>query len=162
MLDILPRWLRWSLGGLLVLVALGGIMIRTADHDPALWHVDPLTTERTGRPNDAFVAADGIAKAETDRLLPPLSAAPEEIVARLAEIALTEPRTEVVAGAPGEAHMTFVQRSALFGFPDYVSARAVAVDNGSALAIWSRSRYGYSDMGVNAARLERWLSALTR
>jgi len=47
----------------------------------------------------------------------------------------------------------------MFGWPDYISVRAVAVEGGAALAVWSRSRYGYSDMGVNRARVGRWLAA---
>jgi hypothetical protein len=34
----------------------GVIYIRTVGHDPALWHVDPVVAERSGRPNDAVAA----------------------------------------------------------------------------------------------------------
>lgn len=136
-------------------------MIRTADHDPARWHVDPLTAERSARPNDAIAASPGIASAEATRPLGIFDAAPDILLARLRDIALAEPRTAVVDGSAEAGHMTFVQRSALFGFPDYVSAKATPMAEGTGLAVWSRSRYGYSDMGVNAARLERWLAALS-
>ncbi|MFD1808937.1 DUF1499 domain-containing protein [Gemmobacter lanyuensis] len=29
------------------------------------------------------------------------------------------------------------------------------------MRLWSRARFGYSDFGVNRARAERWLAALT-
>lgn len=46
-------------------------------------------------------------------------------------------------------------------FPDLVTIRplAVAADR-STVAIYSRSLYGHSDFGVNAARVRSWLDAL--
>jgi uncharacterized protein (DUF1499 family) len=35
-------------------------------------------------------------------------------------------------------------------------------DSRSTLAIYSRSQLGRSDLGVNLARIERWLDKLTR
>ncbi len=60
-----------------------------------------------------------------------------------------------------------MQRSRVFGFPDYLTVKAVAVDSnagegGAGLIIWSRARYGRSDFGVNQARVEAWLAALDR
>ena len=74
--------------------------------------------------------------------------------------ALAEPRTTRIAGDPADGFATYVQRSALWGFPDIVSARAVADADGARLALWSRSRFGYSDLGVNAARVARWRAAV--
>lgn len=159
-LDLVPGWLRFALGAGLVLLALGGIMIRTAAHDPAVWHVDPFTAERTGKPNDAVAGPPPLLAAPADIVLDPVSGEAAALIARLHAVALGEPRVEVVAGGPEALHVTYVQRSALFGFPDYVSVRVEATDDGAALALWSRSRYGYSDMGVNRARLERWLAAI--
>jgi len=54
-----------------------------------------------------------------------------------------------------------VQRSALFRFPDTVSIEVIPLgDSRSTLAIYSRSTYGYSDLGVNRKRIERWLARL--
>ena len=53
----------------------------------------------------------------------------------------------------------FVVRSALFGFPDYVSVKFLDVKGGkSTLAIYSRSVYGRSDLGVNRARTLAWMA----
>ncbi|MEM9146065.1 MAG: DUF1499 domain-containing protein [Pseudomonadota bacterium] len=153
--DVVPRWLRWGLGALLVLIALGGLMIRAAPHDPERWHVDPFLAERTGRPNDALVASRGATAAPPDRVIESASDDVAEAVARLHAMAVVERRVEVVAGDPEVLHVTYVQRSALFGFPDYITVKADA--EARAIAIWSRARYGYSDMGVNGARLARWL-----
>ena len=46
-------------------------------------------------------------------------------------------------------------------FPDLVTIRPVPVGaGGSAVAIYSRSLYGHSDFGVNAACVRSWLGAL--
>jgi uncharacterized protein (DUF1499 family) len=46
-------------------------------------------------------------------------------------------------------------------FPDYITLRTVDLGDGvSGIAVWSRSRYGYSDLGVNRERVEKLLAAL--
>jgi uncharacterized protein (DUF1499 family) len=50
------------------------------------------------------------------------------------------------------------QRSRLFGFPDRIDVEVVPDGEHSAmLAIYSRSRYGYYDLGANRRRVEEWL-----
>ena len=148
-----------------VAVLLGGVAVtavamRLLPDDPAIWHVDPLAAARTGAPNDYLVAPAGAAAAEPDRVSDTYAIPPAELMARLDAVALAEPRTDRIAGGPGELSATYVQRSRLFGFPDYVSVRAVEAPGGSTLAVWSRSRFGHSDLGVNRARVVRWLAAL--
>ena len=59
-----------------------------------------------------------------------------------------------------EGRITYITRSAAFGFPDYTTVEAVTAEDGTRLAIYARLRFGQSDMGVNQARVEEWLSAL--
>jgi len=33
-------------------------------------------------------------------------------------------------------------------------------DGNTSIAVYSRSRYGYADLGVNQARVERWVKTL--
>jgi uncharacterized protein (DUF1499 family) len=59
--------------------------------------------------------------------------------------------------------LSLVQRSAFLRFPDYIDVSILPVGgNGdsSTIAIYSRSRFGYSDMGVNQRRVEEWMTAL--
>ena len=75
-----------------------------------------------------------------------------------------EPRLEVVNAAPDAAQWEFVQRSQIFRFADDIViefAPADGVENGTKLSIFSASRVGYSDMGVNKARVTRWLDKLS-
>jgi hypothetical protein len=136
---------------LLLVVLAAGAWVRLAPDDAARWHVDPAVAESTGRPNERLLRG-----AEA----PLLAEAPEALMARLDAAAMAEPRVSRLAGDPGAGFVTYVQRSALWGFPDYVSVRAAPEDGGARLLVWSRSRYGHSDLGVNAARVDRWLAAL--
>ena len=77
-------------------------------------------------------------------------------LARLAEVAEASPRVRLLAGSVDEGRMTWVVRSAFWGFPDYVTAEA----GPGGLRVWSRLRFGRSDLGVNQARLENWLARL--
>lgn len=144
----------WALRIALAL-ALGGAgfagWVRLAPSDPARWHVDPLTAPDPVRPNFARVAPG-----EAVFALPPAV-----LAARVEALALGWPRTRRLAGAPAEGWMTYVTRSALWGFPDYTSVRVLpAGDGGASLVALARARFGHSDLGVNRARLDGWLAAL--
>ena len=139
-------------GGLLIVGA--ALYVRTTAMDPRVWHVDPDLGERTGRPNDILVAVDG------DRPSPVIAAPPAEVAKRLDGIALSDPKTERIAGSPEEGWVTYVQRSDLMGYPDAISVKVSPTEGGSRVSIWSRSRFGYRDFGVNRARVDRWLAEL--
>jgi uncharacterized protein (DUF1499 family) len=132
----------------------GGLMFRAAEMPAETWHADPEAPgATTGKPNEYRIAPGG----DVEPLI--LPEPPAEVADRLSRAALAEPRTELIAGRVAEGRMTFVQRSRLMGFPDAVSVKVAPEGAGSRLTIWSRSRYGHSDLGVNRARVERWLAA---
>lgn len=142
--------------GILVLVlavaaVAGGVYFRRAADDPARWHVDPLTAVKPDSPNAALIRPEG---GDAAARVYPVS--PAELAAALDAAAMAEPRTTRIAGEPQSLWMTYVQRSALWGFPDYISVKVLPAEGGATWAAFSRARYGYSDMGVNAARLARW------
>ncbi len=64
-----------------------------------------------------------------------------------------------IDAAPGRRH--YQQRTRLMRFPDRVTVEFLAPDPAtSSLAIYSRSKYGYSDRGVNEARVRRLVDEL--
>jgi uncharacterized protein (DUF1499 family) len=154
------RWIGWFAGLLVVLGLVGLMFVRSAGHDPARWHVDPADAMRTGKPNDALAAPAGTTRVEADIVLPFVTRPSAELLAALDAVVRAEPRVEVLAGDVGTGNITYVQRSAVIGFPDYISVSAVETSAGSSLILWSRSRYGHYDFGVNRARLERWLGGV--
>ncbi len=123
--------------------------------------VDFASLARTSAPHDALACPEGLCAAKADFRT--------EIVARpaseMAELAIrtigAEARTELVAKSDDGLRLVFVQRSRLFRFPDTVNIAIVPIDDGhSAVAIYSRSNYGYGDLGVNRARVEEWAAKL--
>jgi hypothetical protein len=130
------------LGVLILLVAANfAAWVRFAPSDPARWHVAPEVTgdeDLTG----------GVKRR--------VAGAGPEALRRFDAIARATPRTQVLAGSVAEGMVTYVTRSALWGFPDYTTV----AQEGDYLMIHGRLRFGTSDMGVNRARVDRWIAAL--
>lgn len=141
------------IAGLLVLIVVGfGLYVRLAPSDPARWHVAPPPAA-TSECN--VEQGKGDARATCVR-----PGAPAALLSRLDEIAMATPRTTRFAGSPDEGRITWITRSSLWGFPDYITAEATPASAGTTLTLHARLRFGSSDMGVNAARLRDWLSRL--
>ena len=155
----LGRWLAAAV----MLAALAGYgVINTSSHEPARWHVDPATAPPGEYPNQYLAAPHGATAAAADAETRLYAETPRALLARFDAIAQAQPRTRVVAGDAASLMVTYVQRSRVFGFPDYLTVKAVARDGGAGLIVWSRARYGRADFGVNRARVEAWLVALDR
>lgn len=145
-----------GLVSLLVVVFLGlALWVRLAPDDVSRWHLDPATITASGAAN-AFIVKPGGEGADIASPIYPET--PEALLARFRVVALSQPRVRVLSEADG--FLTLIERSKLMRFPDYISVRAVAVDGGSALNIFSRARYGSEDAGVNRARVLAWLGEL--
>ncbi|MBV1864713.1 MAG: DUF1499 domain-containing protein [Rhodobacteraceae bacterium] len=142
-----------------VLAALGiGLVlwVRSAKDDPLVWHVDPLTVVEGGKPNQYLMLPNG----KTSQS-PVFKASTLELAGAFDRVAMGQPRVSRLAGSVEELWVTYVQRTALMRFPDYISVKVIGNTGGSAtLAIYSRSRFGRSDFGVNRARVNMWIKAL--
>lgn len=67
---------------------------------------------------------------------------------------------ERVRSADGLAR-AYEQRTPLLGFTDDIDVRFVSLgESRASLAVYSRSRVGYSDLGTNRKRVMRWLAGL--
>lgn len=120
--------------------------------------IDFATLITGSKPNDCLALPPGFDVASKPDLESPVFAAsPDAVLAAFKEAGLAAPRTELVREEAGQIEL--VQRSAIFKFPDYITATAVAVEGGAALCVYSRAVVGYSDMGVNAKRVKVWLEA---
>ena len=106
------------------------------------WHVDPFEIDP---PQEGGVLV---------RYPSPLDAA--AILEAYKAVALATPRTVLLAGSSTEGRMSFVTRSALWGFPDVTTIGARETPNGTEVAIFARLRFGKSDMGVNGKRVTAW------
>ncbi|MGM0742979.1 MAG: DUF1499 domain-containing protein [Pseudomonadota bacterium] len=131
-----------GLGVLVMLAAGAALYVRLAPSDPAHWHQMP------------DIVSDGDFSQGAARVV----MAGEDGLSRLDRIIRDTARSEVLAGTVGEGMITYVSRSRIFGFPDYTTVR----QRGARLELYARQRFGLSDLGVNAARLDRWLEALAQ
>ncbi len=131
--------------GLVLLVVFGLLLyIRLAPSDTARWHADPDVIPDPATPN--------FARLENDIPLPR-----PEVAARISAQARREGAT-ILAG--GDELTTWIARTRLMRFPDYVTIRLDETAQGTRVTALSRSRFGRGDMGVNAARLQRWIGRL--
>lgn len=127
-----------------VLVLIGLLAsVRLAPTDVSRWHV-PVT-----------INADKDLTGGAVRVIPDVG---RDALKELRDIALSTERTELIAGSVEEGMMTFRTRSKLIGFPDFTTLQL----SEDGIRMFARLRFGKSDMGVNAARLERWIDKLNR
>ncbi|WP_245298723.1 DUF1499 domain-containing protein [Pseudotabrizicola sediminis] len=137
-----------------LIIAVLGLMafVRLAPVHAAQWHVAQTDTDWAKTPWDAVVPETGAARLR----LSAARGAPGDLLARLDRVALATPRTQRLAGSVAEGRVTYITRSALWGFPDYTTAEA----REDGLYLHARLRFGRADMGVNAKRLQDWQAAL--
>lgn len=128
------------------------------DIDPVDW----ATLTRHTTPNDALVCPAALCPdAKPDREPQTRAMAPDALLARLKRVALAEPGTRELSAAPNrDRSARFVQYTRLMRFPDTIDVEVFASGEGATLAIYSRSLIGRSDLGVNRARIARWLEKL--
>lgn len=131
--------------------------------DPDLGPVDFATLERRDSPNDALGCPPGhCPKARAD-FEPPVYELPAAALAQaLADTLAQEERVEIVERTDDGLYLRAVQRTRIMQYPDTIDVEFIPIDGGerSTLAIYSRSKFGRSDFGVNRARIRRWLSRI--
>ncbi len=142
----------------LFLVVLIGFLayVRLAPSDPDFWHVDPLNAKK-GRKKNVFIQRPDEGKYPS----PEFTLDVQTLAQRFDDFALADENVSRLAGSPKEGFVTYVARSQMMRYPDYISVRFIDLGQGRATtAIYSRARFGYSDRGVNRRRAMGWLKAL--
>lgn len=123
--------------------------------------LDPTTVARSSRPNDALICAADACSAQADAAPPIFDAPPETLLAAVEAVLRGWPRLTISGTDPQRLLVTAEVRSALFGFVDDVAVRVLPQPSGDGtLAIYSRSRLGYWDFGVNDRRARALLEAV--
>lgn len=125
------------------------IYVRLAPVDAARWHVDPEEVARPTTRNFSLLAGREAIAIDAPALA---------VAGRLQEAADAE-GAQVIAGSLGEGFVTYMIRSRIMGFPDFLTLKLVPEGDTTRLHIFSRARYGGSDLGVNTGRVQRWLTA---
>ncbi len=122
------------------------------------------TLTRPAKPNTYLVAPDGLcANAKVDAASPDLLGSPRGVFSQLSEIIASERRWGKLRVDPEGLRLRFIARSALMRFTDDIDIRVLTANEAGGatrVAIYSRSRIGYSDLGANAKRVNDLLARL--
>ncbi|RPE71626.1 uncharacterized protein DUF1499 [Pacificibacter maritimus] len=126
---------------IVIIVALQAY-IRLAPIHAKEWHVDPFTAQP---PQEGGVLDIFQTEVSSQAALEAYHA-----------VALSTPRTKLLAGSVHEGRVSYVTRSLLWGFPDVTTIGAQPSETGSQIAMLARLRFGKGDMGVNGKRVAAW------
>lgn len=129
--------------------------------EPDLGSVSFEQLQRRTSPNDALACPKGLCTAATDIETQLYPSTARNLRDAFAKVIASEPRVTIVDANDVTLTDRYIQRSARLGFPDTIVVQFIDRPSGqSTLAIYSRSQLGESDLGVNKARVERWLGKL--
>ena len=133
------------------IVIFAAVAFRVMPVDAARYHIRPALAVPLSTPNFVLMVGD-------EALVLPRNLA--DVAADVALKAASDGAV-LLAGQPEDGFVTYVYRSRLIGFPDALSLTLDPTDEGGTrVQIFSRSRFGYGDLGVNAARVADWVAAL--
>lgn len=127
--------------------------------------IDFKFLKRPATPNTWLVAPPGFADDARPNAAPPAFACSQDILfSRIREIVAARKRWQLKAEDAAARRISFVASTPLMRFKDDVDI-AVLPEPGeggdSTLAVYSRSRIGVRDLGVNARRVNEILAALS-
>lgn len=127
--------------------------------------MEPFTADlRSKKPNNYFLGKDG-AKRKADGPALVFAASLSDVQQALLSIIHSEPRTRIIEAEENAANWHFIQKTKLVGFIDDIKLRfepsAEGAEPTTALSIFSASRVGYSDLGVNEKRVTALIAKLT-
>ena len=124
--------------------------------------IDFRTLERPKSPNTYLLAsADMCDGATADQPSPVYAATPDHVYQACESVIHARKDWDLVASDPIAHKLRFVSTSGLMRFKDDIDILVVPDgETGAKLAVYSRSRVGYSDLGANAKRVGALLGAL--
>lgn len=129
---------------------------------PAPVPLDVSHLVRPSSPNTALAAPVGF-RLPPDIVTPTYPVPAARLYVLIGQVAAAQPHTSRAAVFPDRLQDDWVVRSPVFNFPDLVTAKVDPLGPDTAtLVLYSRSVYGYSDLGANRRRVQAWLAALER
>lgn len=114
------------------------------------------------KPNQFLVLPAGFAaQQKPDLEAGVFAASTAQVTEAWLEILRSQPRVSDIRQEEGQIEA--IQRTPLVGFPDWITAMPVDLGAGKAsICVFSRSKYGIRDMGVNEKRVRLWLALLAQ
>jgi uncharacterized protein (DUF1499 family) len=130
---------------------------------PDLGGISFETLQRRSTPNDALGCPAELCSAKSDIVPRLFSVSASDLQLAFSKVIASEERVTQVDVNERDRTERYIQRSRLVGFPDTIVVRFLERPQGrSTLALYSRSQLGRGDLGVNRARIERWLEKLAK
>ena len=119
--------------------------------------------KRPPKPNTCLVApANHCLAAEPDFAPPELQMTGRGLFSKLSEIIASERSFGKIETDADALRIKFVATTGMMRFKDDVDIEIIPLDEGrSSVAIYSRSRVGYSDLGANRKRVTKLIERLT-
>lgn len=148
---------------------MSGFFVCQADKTAESGHTAGMTDfisfkslKRPPKPNTCLVAPENhCLAAEPDFEPPELDRTGRGLFSKLSEIIAAERSFGKVTADAEQLRLKFVATTGLMRFKDDVDIEVIPLENGKAtLAIYSRSRVGYSDMGANQKRVRKLIHEL--
>jgi hypothetical protein len=141
----------------IILAVIGAVIglvgyIRFSPADVLRWHAFPQDVWTDTTPWDEVVRRREGATLRLSRVRGDAA----NLLEKLDLVATSSARTVRFAGDVTSGKITWITRSALWGFPDFTTAE-VRPDG---LYVYARLRFGSADLGVNFARLSQWMAAI--
>ncbi|MEK9685440.1 MAG: DUF1499 domain-containing protein [Rhodospirillaceae bacterium] len=146
-LSIVSVWLACSF--FLVGCDLGNIL-RVKYFEP----VDFRNLKRSSGPNDALACPSDYCDVPVDVATVWYSRDVEEVFSEVVKVLSKQDRTEILKIDRDRHQAIAVQSTRWLRFPDTVWVEVAELGGSSSLLIYSRSNYGYWDLGVNLARIK--------
>ena len=111
--------------------------------------------------NQYLVSPNNYCSARAHLASPTYDLSVEELRERWMTMIASQPRIETRKADEEAMQYEFIQRTKIMRFPDIITVRFISLEQRrSTLAVYSRSRYGRRDFGVNKDRVRAWLEAL--
>lgn len=128
------------------------------------YYIDFKVLERPSSPNTYLLAPAGLCeRAEQDQSSPQYSASPDAVFSACGDIIDAQKNWSLVSSDAEIGRLRFVSVSPLMRYKDDIDIAVLAGTDGTSntqLAVYSRSRIGYSDLGANAKRVALLLEQL--
>jgi uncharacterized protein (DUF1499 family) len=125
--------------------------------------IEFVTLVRPSTPNTYLVCPADLCAVPTDAESPTFQRPADQLYDLIRRTLSEQPRTTIAQDEPDRRRLVLVQRSLVFRFPDTITLQVFELpDGGSTLAIYSASKYGHSDLGVNKARVTKWLALIEK
>lgn len=121
------------------------------------------SVKRPPKPNTCLAAPDNFTLASEADFAPPIfEMSADDLFGKLSAIVEAERSWSKLETDADQRKLKFVATTGLLRFKDDVDVEIVPLESGqSTLAIYSRSRVGYSDLGTNRKRVNDLIGRVT-